>query len=357
MNELIMNATPVRTSRNFNINNVKLSDIDFPAFIDEFSSMNISNDSKDIMISDEVSNINLKYGVNEVLTSEIENNSNKKLKITVETKEGEKTYISFNINSQDKHLFENIEICAKKNSNATIIIKYENEKDEYMDGAIHNGIIRANLEEKAKIDIIILNILDTQINNFLSIENNLQADSELNFTIIDFGAKNTILNYYTNLRGDKSSNNLNTIYLGGKDQFFDFNYIIDLIGEKTAANIESQGALQENAKKHFKGTLNFKKGCKKSVGNENEYCALLSDNAKSISLPMLLCSEEDVIGNHSSSAGKIEENELFYIMSRGFTKKEATKLIIRANFNKILKNINDDEILKVINDEIDKKLE
>ena len=62
---------------------------------------------------------------------------------------------------------------------------------------------------------------------------------------------------------------------------------------------------------------------------------LLSDKAKSIALPMLLCSEEEVEGNHSSSAGKIGEKELFYIMSRGFELKEAMKLLVRAKFNKI----------------------
>ena len=51
---------------------------------------------------------------------------------------------------------------------------------------------------------------------------------------------------------------------------------------------------------------------------------------------MLLCSEEDVEGNHSSSAGKVGEKELFYIMSRGFNEKEAMKLLVRAKFNKII---------------------
>ena len=71
---------------------------------------------------------------------------------------------------------------------------------------------------------------------------------------------------------------------------------------------------------------------------------LLSDNAKSISLPILLCSEEDVEGNHACSAGKIEERELFYVMSRGFEKEEAMKLMIKAKFNKIIEKIKNEEI-------------
>ena len=83
---------------------------------------------------------------------------------------------------------------------------------------------------------------------------------------------------------------------------------------------------------------------------------LLSDKAKSVALPMLLCSEEDVEGNHSTSSGKIGEKELFYIMSRGFSLKEAQKLMVRAKFNKILDNISNEEIRNQISYEIDKRL-
>mgnify|MGYP000251411645 CR=1 FL=1 len=101
----------------------------------------------------------------------------------------------------------------------------------------------------------------------------------------------------------------------------------------------------------------IKKGCKKATGNENEFCTLLSDKAKSIALPMLLCSEEVVEGNHSSAAGKVEEKELFYIMSRGFNLKEAMKLIVKAKFNKIIENIINERLKEEILEEIDKRLD
>ena len=84
---------------------------------------------------------------------------------------------------------------------------------------------------------------------------------------------------------------------------------------------------------------------------------LLSKKAKSIALPMLLCSEEDVEGNHSSSAGKADEKEVFYIMSRGFSLKDAMKLIVRARFNKIMEEIKNEEIKNEILEEIDKRLD
>ena len=83
---------------------------------------------------------------------------------------------------------------------------------------------------------------------------------------------------------------------------------------------------------------------------------LISDNAKSLALPMLLCAEEDVEGNHSSAAGKIDNKELFYIESRGFDKVQAMKLIVRARFNAILNNIENEELRQEILEEIDYRL-
>ena len=191
----------------------------------------------------------------------------------------------------------------------------------------------------------------------LAIENDFGENAKINYTIVDFGGKHSITNYYSNLQGDNCDNQLNTIYLGKENQVFDLNYIGELRGKKSNIDIEVQGALKDISKKHFKGTIDFKKGCKKATGNENEACMLLSDTAKSIALPMLLCSEEEVEGNHSSSAGKIGEKELFYIMSRGFELKEAMKLMVRARFNQILEKIENEELREEILQEIDKRLD
>ena len=262
--------------------------------------------------------------------------------------------VDFNFDENNPTLLENIEIIANESSKSTIILKYKSQDDlEYW----HNGLIRVNAKKNSEINIILVNLLNMMCNNFMSIENNIEENAKVKYTIIDFGGKNSITNYYSNIIGENSDNTINSIYLGKENQLFDLNYIGELRGKKSNIDIEVQGALTDKAKKHFKGTINFKKGCKKATGNENESCMLLSDTAKSLALPMLLCSEEDVEGNHSSSAGKIGEKELFYIMSRGFKLKEAMKLMVRAKFNKILENIDNEELKEEIFNEIDKRLD
>ncbi len=64
-----------------------------------------------------------------------------------------------------------------------------------------------------------------------------------------------------------------------------------------------------------------------------------------------------LIGNHSTASGKVNEKELFYIMSRGIEYKDAVKLIVRAKFNKIVERIKNEDIKKEVLNEIDRRLE
>ena len=354
MENMILNETPVRTARNFRINNIKLDDINISKISKEFRNVIIKNDSSKINISNEVSNFNLKYGLNNILEEQVKSRPNQKHKIIIDTKTPKKIEIDFKFDDENSELIDNIEIIGFEDSKADVIIKYESDDTKKY---YHNGIIRVLAKKNSNINIIIVNLLNIKSDNFVSIENSIEENSKLKYTIIDFGGKNSITNYYSDLKEKSSNNILNTIYLGSENQIFDLNYIAELRGEKTNIDIEVQGALKDEAKKNFKGTIDFKKGCKKAKGNENEFCMLLSDKAKSIALPMLLCSEEDVEGNHSTSSGKAGEKELFYIMSRGFEYKEAMKLLVKANFNKILENIRDEELKNEILYEIDKKLD
>jgi len=355
-----LNETPVRTAKNFRINSIKLENIEVPEVIPTFENVTIIGDTSKINIEQNADNTNtdLVYGLSEELTNQVKHGANQKIKLNINNtqnkKEKTEAEIDFKFDDENAALIDNIEITANENTKSTVIIKYtSNQENE----SYHNGIIKSKAEKNAELNIILVNLMNTKSNNFLAIENEFEENAKINYTIVDFGGKHSITNYYSNLLGDNCDNQLNTIYLGKENQVFDLNYIGELRGKKSNIDIEVQGALKDTSKKHFKGTIDFKKGCKKATGNENEACMLLSDTAKSIALPMLLCSEEEVEGNHSSSAGKIGEKELFYIMSRGFELKEAMKLMVRARFNQILEKIEKEELREEILQEIDKRLD
>ena len=347
MEKVVVNETPIRTSRNFGINNIKLENIVLPENLNKFENIKIT--SNHCEVSDVKPNVKLVYGMSNVFEENLEKNCNSALKVSSEKKDDICIEYCFDDNNAD--LLNYLEIEAIKDIN--VIIKYISNTDKE---CFHNGILRVNAKNGAKLNIAIINLLNNKSLNFESIENSFENDAVVNYTIIDIGAKTSVSNYYSNMVGQGSKNDLKTIYLGTDNQIKDINYIAELTGEKTDINIDVQGALKNHSKKNFKGTIDFKKGCKKAVGDENEYCMLLTDDSKSIALPMLLCTEDDVEGNHSTASGKVDAQELFYIMSRGIAYNDAIKLIVKSRFNKILERIKDEDLKTEILQEIDRRL-
>lgn len=345
MNELKLNETPIRTSRNFLINNIKLTDVEIPEEVEEFKNVEIIGRKN---ITENIEETKLTYGLGEILQNNIIKNSNSKLNINAENEE---IRIIYNFDDDNINLINNIVVNATKKCKLYIVYKSNTNKE-----CFHNGVIKINALENSKIDVVVVNTMNKNSNNFEAYENIIESNASVNYTIIDIGGKNSITNYYSNILGEKAKNDLKTIYLGAENNIKDLNYIAELRGKQSFIDIDVQGALSGNAKKNFKGTIDFKKGCKKAKGNENEFCMLLSEKARSIALPMLLCTESDVEGNHSTASGKVDNQELFYIMSRGLSYNEAVKLIVKARFNKILSRIEDEDLRNEIIEKIEEQL-
>ena len=188
-------------------------------------------------------------------------------------------------------------------------------------------------------------------------ESFIKDEAECLFSVIDIGAQTSSVKYSGNLEGRNSKNEIKSIYIGSAEKKINNDYECIHRGAKSSSDISVRGALAENAVKKFKGTIDFRRGCSGSKGAEDEYCMLLSDKARSIALPILLCEEEDVSGAHSASSGKIDESKIFYLMSRGLGYNEARKLIVKSQFNEVIDEINDSDLREEIIKEIDRRLD
>lgn len=343
-----LNKTPIRTSKNYGINSV---------FVDEnaFEHENAKNFDFNKKFDDGIkilSNFQQKTTqiIGENLAKEIEDNANFSKRIEI-TKNIENPII-FDFDLSENIFIGTNEICLDENVEAKIIVKFHSMKKTYS-----NSVLKIVCKKGGRLDIAVLFDFENGSSNFVSFDNLIGENAILNYNIIDFGSKYSIQNFLTKLCGDNSVCNLNSIYLGEKDNIIDLLYHQDIFGRGCTANIDVVGALLGKARKSFKGIINFEKGCKKSFGSENEFCLLLSDNAKSKALPMLMCGEEEVDGKHSTSVGRADEKQLFYLMSRGLSMQDSLKLIVKAKLGTITQKLFDENLKNEINERVDSELD
>ena len=137
------------------------------------------------------------------------------------------------------------------------------------------------------------------------------------------------------LVGDGSAFTYEAGYLEQGSQNLDVNLIANHIGKKTTCNLRADGTLKGAARKTFRGTIDFKRGCKGSVGAEVENVLLLGDDVQNKTVPLILCAEEDVQGDHGASIGELDQDALFFFAARGMDPETAENLLTREKLSRL----------------------
>ena len=132
------------------------------------------------------------------------------------------------------------------------------------------------------------------------------------------------------LLGDRSRVDIDTDYLGAREQVRDFNYELRHRGRKTECQIDANGVLCGHAQKTLRGTIDLVHGCKGSQGNERETVLLANEGVRNKTVPVILCDEDDVAGNHGATIGHVRPEQLFYLATRGISPAAAEDLFVLA---------------------------
>lgn len=154
----------------------------------------------------------------------------------------------------------------------------------------------------------------------------------------------TYLGVQIDLAGYKASLKADTAYRVKGTGNLDINYFANHTGKKTECELNADGVLRDQAKKVFRGTIDFKRGSSGSVGNEKEDVLMIDDTVRSQTLPVILCSEEDVVGNHGATIGRLDESVLFYLESRGMSREAVYEMMADARIAKVVHLVKDEKL-------------
>ncbi|MDO5713543.1 MAG: SufD family Fe-S cluster assembly protein [Tissierellia bacterium] len=282
------------------------------------------------------------YGVSEDALTFLKEYNN--LYRRYETKEGEEvSYPPLYLKTDDVYtqLQDCHDIIAEKDSKIRVVLDY------YSTGTVEkfrNTLIRILAKENADVELFIIQKENHSSYSLESIVIETEENATCHVRQYHLGSKKLYTNYQCDLIGDGSSSYLNSIYFGDCDDELNLLYNMIHHGEKTESDIIVHGALKDRATKNFKSNLEFKEGAKEAIGSEEEDIILLDDDVHSVSVPLMLCHEDNVVGNHAASCGKIDPEVLFYITSRGIDIEEAEALIIESKFAHAIDTLHNKEL-------------
>lgn len=155
------------------------------------------------------------------------------------------------------------------------------------------------------------------------------------------GAGKSYTGLACDLRGDASDADISTRYVGHGEETIDFNYVVRHRGKKTTCNLDANGVLADSSRKVLRGTIDLVHGCKGSVGSERETVLLADENVDNKTIPIILCDEDDVAGNHGATIGHVRPEQLNYLMTRGISQEAAERLFANATLEEAAINAPD----------------
>lgn len=219
-------------------------------------------------------------------------------------------------------------------------------------------LVRTELYVEKNARVRLVQIQNTAQGSLLRLENNGRCAENAQVELIQIllGRGDVYSDGHFALNGTGAGFQAGIGYLGQKQQTVDLNLVVDHWGQKTTSEINAAGALKDDARKIFRGTIDFKRGSAGSVGNEQETVLMLGDGAVNKTVPLILCAEENVVGNHGATIGELDEDTLFYFESRGISAAEAENIMARAAIERLARTLQDETAQAAILTELEEVL-
>lgn len=256
----------------------------------------------------------------------------------------QKAVLNFNY-ADGKNNLDKIEIYAEAGSKLTVLMNISSAVEAGGTATLQSRIYAG---AGAKVRLIQVQLLGNGFTHFNDIGCKADDTASVEVLQLELGGRAVYSGALADLTGAASSFKVETGYYGRGTQLLDMNYIALHRGKKTSSYLAADGVLKDEARKLYRATIDFKTGSAGSVGEEQESVLLLNDGVVNQTIPLILCSEEDVQGNHGASIGRLDEDLLFYLMSRGFSKDEAVNMMARAKIDALCRKIDDENVVEQI---------
>ncbi len=232
-----------------------------------------------------------------------------------------------------------IDLVAAPNSSLALTVTMDS--PHAGEGAVGTRI-RAFVGENARIDLACTQTLDDSWTALDDTGIVLDRNARMTVRHVVLGAGRSYTGLAADLRGDDARLDADTRYLGHAQEQRDFNYVAHQRGRRTACVFNANGVLAGASSKTLRGTIELAHGCKGSEGSEQETVLLADERVENRTVPVILCDEDDVAGNHGATIGHVRPEQLFYLASRGVSPDAAERLFVTATFEEAALSAEDD---------------
>jgi len=181
----------------------------------------------------------------------------------------------------------------------------------------------------------------------------VENDGRVEWILGDLHDGNTLSETLSVLKGNGSSSDAKVISVGTGSQNMSLTTEARHIGRSSESGMVTRAVMRDSATAIINGITKIEKGAAKANGQQTEKVLMLSPKARGDANPILLIDEDDVKAGHAASVGQVNPEQIYYLMSRGISKREAERLIINGFLEPVVAEIP----LEAVRDQLHRLLE
>ncbi|MGW8427178.1 Fe-S cluster assembly protein SufD [Peribacillus simplex] len=234
----------------------------------------------------------------------------------------------FLLDNPDTTLFNHVLIVAEDNSSVTYVENYFSSVES--NEGVANIVTEVFANANAKVQYGAVDTLSKGFTTYVNRRGVAGRDARIEWALGLMNDGNTISDNTTYLMGDGSHGDTKTVVVGRGEQKQNFTTAIIHYGKRSEGYILKHGVMKESASSIFNGIGKIEYGATKANAEQESRVLMLSEKARGDANPILLIDEDDVTAGHAASVGRVDPLQLYYLMSRGITKKEAERLVIHG---------------------------
>jgi Fe-S cluster assembly protein SufD len=233
--------------------------------------------------------------------------------------------------------FWRLVVVAEEGARASLIEEYASPAPDT--AAYSNAVTELFVEPNAKLEYVSLQNLSNETWHFASHHARVERDGELDWVAGGFGSKKGKTRIQNDLNGRGATSRVTGAYFADGEQHLDYDTFQEHIAPDCESDFAFKGALRDHATAVWRGMIRVEPNAQKTNAYQECRNLMLSPTTHAVPIPGLEIMANDVRCTHGATVGRVDREDLFYLMSRGLKRSEAERLIVRGFFQDVLDRI------------------
>lgn len=221
---------------------------------------------------------------------------------------------------------------------------------------LHCGGIELLVGDRANLRFVNLQDWSQKTWHFAHQKALVGRDANLQWTIGALGSKLAKVNQHVGLVGERANCQVNGVMFTEAKQHLSYHTLQHHVAPNCTSDFLYKSALQDQSRTVWRGMIKVDKQAQKTDGYQRNDNLLLSRKARADSIPGLEIEADDVRCTHGSTSGRVDEELIFYAQCRGYTRKEAIRMIVAGFFQQVFDRVTIDSVRVALGESISRRV-